>query len=152
MPVRPAISRMLRRAASSNSSSVATGAVVVKAWQVVVPDGEQIVEEASRAVAGIGAVLVLDLLREDPLLQPRQKMLAERADHPGLREVDMAVDEARQDQPVADRRDRQARVPRRDLVVRAEVGDPAVLDDQQPIGEEARGVLLPCRHASRDRR
>ena len=34
-------------------------------------------------------------------------------------------------------------VPRGDLVVRAEVGDPAVLDDQQPIGVDARRFTLP---------
>jgi len=34
-------------------------------------------------------------------------------------------------------------VPRGDLVMRAEVGDPAVLDDQQPIGVEARRFTLP---------
>ena len=34
-------------------------------------------------------------------------------------------------------------MPRGDLVVRAEVGDPAVLDDQQPIGVEARRFLPP---------
>jgi hypothetical protein len=33
-------------------------------------------------------------------------------------------------------------VPRGDLVMRAEVGDPAVLDDQQPIGVEARRFTL----------
>ncbi|MEY9702743.1 hypothetical protein ABIE71_005486 [Bradyrhizobium diazoefficiens] len=37
IPVRPAITRMLRLLASSNSSSVATGEELVKAWQVVVP-------------------------------------------------------------------------------------------------------------------
>ena len=37
MPVRPAITRMLRRAASSKNSSVETGLLVVNAWQVVVP-------------------------------------------------------------------------------------------------------------------
>jgi len=52
MPVRPAISRTLRRAASSNSSSVAAGAVVVKAWQVVVPEASKLSKNrpaASRA-------------------------------------------------------------------------------------------------------
>jgi hypothetical protein len=34
-------------------------------------------------------------------------------------------------------------VPRGDLVMRAEVGDPAVLDNQQPIGVEARRFTLP---------
>ena len=34
-------------------------------------------------------------------------------------------------------------MPRGDLVMRAEVGDPAVLDDQQPIGVEARRFTLP---------
>ena len=35
-------------------------------------------------------------------------------------------------------------MPRGDLVMRAEVGDPAILDDQQPIGVEARRFALPC--------
>jgi hypothetical protein len=34
-------------------------------------------------------------------------------------------------------------VPRGDLVMRAEVGDPAVLDDQQPIGVVTRRFTLP---------
>jgi len=33
---------MLRRAGSSNSSSVAADAVVVKAWQVVVPEARRL--------------------------------------------------------------------------------------------------------------
>jgi hypothetical protein len=37
MPVRPAITRMLRRLASSNNSSVETGEELVNAWHVVVP-------------------------------------------------------------------------------------------------------------------
>jgi hypothetical protein len=56
--------------------------------------GQQIVEEPPRRLTGVGAVLELDLLREHPLLQPRQQMLAERADHPGLRKMHVAVDEA----------------------------------------------------------
>ncbi len=79
-------------------------------------------------------------------------MLAERAEHPGLRKMHVAVDEAGHDQPVADGRDRQPGVPRGDLVVRAEVGDQAVLDDQQPVGVEARRFTLQYRHAARDRR
>ena len=55
----------------------------------------------------------------------------------------VAVDEAGQDQPVADGRDDQPCVARGDLVMRAQVGDPAVLDDQQPIGVEARRFTLP---------
>jgi hypothetical protein len=54
----------------------------------------------------------------------------------------VAVDEAGQDQLVGDGRDDQPCVPRGDLVMRAEVGDPAVLDDQQPIGVEARRFTL----------
>ena len=55
----------------------------------------------------------------------------------------MPVDEARHDQPVLDGRDRQPGVPRGDLVVRAEVGDQPVLDDEQPVGVEARRFTLP---------
>ena len=69
-------------------------------------------------------------------------MLAERTEHPGLRKMHVAVDEAGQDQPVGDGRDDQSCVPRGDLVMRAEVGDPAILDDQQPIGVEARRFTL----------
>jgi hypothetical protein len=46
------------------------------------------------------------------------------------------------DQPVGDGRDDQPCVPRGDLVMRAEVGDPAVLDDQKPVGVEARRFTL----------
>ena len=70
-------------------------------------------------------------------------MLAERAEYPSLRKMHVTVDEAGYDQPVADGRDRQSGMPRGDLVVLAEVGDVAVLDDQQPIGVEARRVTLP---------
>src|SRR4051794_20562011 len=68
-------------------------------------------------------------------------MLAERAEHPGLRKMHVAVDEAGQDQPVADGRDDQPCVPRGDLVMCAKVGDPAVLDDE-PIGVVARRFTL----------
>jgi hypothetical protein len=47
-----------------------------------------------RRLARVGAVLELDLLREHPLLQPRQQMLAECAEHPGLRKMHVTVDEA----------------------------------------------------------
>ena len=50
MPVRPAISRMLRRAASSKSSSVDTGLLVVKAWQVVVPPASRSSKKCFAAV------------------------------------------------------------------------------------------------------
>ena len=39
---------------------------------------------------------------------------------------------------------RQARVPSSHAFVRSEVGDPPVLDHQQPIDEEARRILLPA--------
>ena len=69
-------------------------------------------------------------------------MLAEGAERAGLREVDVAVDEARQDQPVADRRDREACMARRDCCVVAEIDDPPVLDHQESVGVEACCFLL----------
>ena len=54
----------------------------------------------------------------------------------------VAVDEAGQNQAVAERRDGEPRMPSGDLVMRTEVGDPAVLDDQQPVGVEARRFTL----------
>ena len=69
-------------------------------------------------------------------------MFAERAEHPGLRKMHVAVDETGQDQPVGDGRDDQPYVPRGDLVMRSEVGDPAVLHDQKPVGVEARRFTL----------
>ena len=104
--------------------------------------GQQVVEEALGAVPGVGAVGVFHLLREDPVLQPRQELLAEGAEHARLREVDVAVDEARHDDAVLDVLHREPAVPPGDLIVGAEVGDPAVLDDQQAVGMEARRVLF----------
>src|SRR5206468_12625605 len=73
---------------------------------------------------------------------PRQQMLAERADHAHLREVDMAVDEARQDQSLADVPDLEAGMSARHLAERPEVGDPPPVDHQQAIGMEAGGRLF----------
>jgi hypothetical protein len=50
MPVRPVMTRMLRRAASSKNSSVATGLVVVNAWQVVVPPASKLSKKCLAAV------------------------------------------------------------------------------------------------------
>ena len=50
MPVRPAMTRMLRRAASSKNSSVDTGLVVVNAWQVVVPPASKLSKKYLAAV------------------------------------------------------------------------------------------------------
>jgi hypothetical protein len=140
MPVRPAISRTLRRLVEQllgggrrgRGEGLASGRA----------RGQQIVEEPPSRLTGVGAVLELDLLREHPLLQPRQQMFAERAEHPGLRKMHVAVDETGQDQPVGDGRDDQPYVPRGDLVMRSEVGDPAVLHDQKPVGVEARRFTL----------
>jgi hypothetical protein len=63
---------------------------VVKAWQVVVPEASKLSKNR---------------------LAPRQQVLAERADHPRLREVGVTVDEARQDQPPAHLGHSQPRMP-----------------------------------------
>ncbi len=54
----------------------------------------------------------------------------------------MAVDEARQDQPIANLPDLEARVPGRHRVERAEVGNATLVDHQQAIGLKAGGRLL----------
>src|SRR5262245_61312715 len=90
----------------------------------------------------MSAILVFQLLWKYPGLQPGQKLLAERTEHPGLREMDVAVDEAGQDQPVPDGRDVEGVVPPDHVPVWAEIGDPAVLDHQQPIAMKARRLLL----------
>ena len=100
MPVRPAITRMSRRAASSKNSSVETGLLVVNAWQVVVPPASRASKKCLAAVARVVAVAVLELLGEDPGLQPVEQLVAVGAEDAHLREVDVPVDEAGQDQAV----------------------------------------------------
>ena len=103
-------------AASSNSSSVDDRRGRGEGLAGGRARGQQVVEEVPRRLAGVVAVLVLQLLREDPVLQPRQQLLAERAEHPRLRKVDVAVDEARQisrSRMCVTSRPRAARRPRR---------------------------------------
>ena len=61
-------------------------------------------------VARVVAVAVLQLLGEDPGLQPVEQLVAVGAQDAHLREVDVPVDEAGQDQAVLQVGDRQAGV------------------------------------------
>ncbi len=54
----------------------------------------------------------------------------------------MAVDEARQDQSLADVADREAGMPPRHLVEGAEIGNAPIVDHQQTVGLEAGGRLF----------
>ncbi len=143
---------MLRRAASSNSSSVATGEARVNAWQVVVPRGQQGVEEALRALARRSCGRRTSSPRDRPtLLQPRQQLLAEGAEHAGLRQVDVPIDEAGHDDAILDVGDREAGVtrapPARDG---AEIGDAAVVLTTRMAVSRGSGAasLSRCRRVS----
>ncbi len=104
--------------------------------------GKQRIQEAIHAVARIVAVPVFQLLGKDPLLQPGQKLLAIGADDPGLRQVDMAVDEAGKDDPIPDVGRLKARMARRHGFIGAEIVDQAVGHDQEAVLMEARCVRL----------
>ena len=104
--------------------------------------GQEIVEKAPRAFTGVVAILVFQLLGKYPLLQPRQQLLAECADHPRLRKMDMAVDEARQDQPLADVANIETGMPARHFVERSEIGNAPIVDHQQAVGMKAGGCLF----------
>ena len=54
------------------------GCCVVKAWQVVVPPASRASKKRSAAVARVVAVAVLQLLGEDPVLEPVEQLLADR--------------------------------------------------------------------------
>lgn len=54
----------------------------------------------------------------------------------------MTVDETGRDDPVVDDRDLEVGMIACDVGERAERDDDPVLDDEKPIGEEARGLLL----------
>ena len=105
MPVRPAITRMSRRAASSKNSSVETGLLVVNAWQVVVPPASRASKKCPAAVARRS--------RGRGTSAPRGRSSSGASRGAGSRRrrgcapagMDVPVDEAGQDQPVRDVRD-----------------------------------------------
>src|SRR5262249_27214053 len=92
--------------------------------------------------ARVLAIAVLQLFREDPLLEPVKELIAVGAEHAHLREMDVAVDEAGEDQVVREVRDLEAGVPPRHVGEGAEVLDGAVLDDKEPVADEAGRLLL----------
>ena len=142
MPVRPAITRMSRRAASSKNSSVDTGLLVVNARQVVVPPASRASKKYRAAVRRVVAVLVFLFFGEDPGLQPIQQLGAVGPEDAHLRKVDVPVDEPRENQPVLQVGDRKVGVSRRDVGECAKILDNSILDDEQPIADEAGSVLL----------
>ena len=105
----------------------------------------ELVEEEARdggAVGGIGEALLLD---EGVGVQPVEQLRAIGGDHLGLGQMDVGVDQARQDQAVGvvlDRRGR--RQGREKLVSRADRFDAAVRDHQDAVLEVpvARGCRM----------
>ena len=98
----------------------------------------QFIEEkfgVARGVRGIGEFLLLD---EGVFLQPFEQLRAVGRDHLGLREMDVRVDESRQDQGVGENLHRYAgRQPRRDVVRRPDRFDPAVFHQDDAVFDEA---------------
>lgn len=103
---------------------------------------QQRIKEADRALARIVGILVAQFLRDHPLLQPGQQLLAIGADHARLGKVNMAVDEAGQDEPVGIMGDRKIRIGRGDLREGPEGADDAVFHHQEAVGQEAGGLFL----------
>ena len=75
-------------------------------------------------------------------MQPVEELVSIGAEHAHLREVNVSVDEARQDEPVLDVGRSHAGVAFRHVGERTEVGDQPVLDDEKPVVEETSGLGL----------
>jgi len=97
---------------------------------------EALREKDSRDFARMPAVAKALLGDEGISLEPVEELRSAGADDRRLREVDVAVDESRRDQRIlAEVLDaRAARKPRADLSRRADLGDPAVGDDDDRVG------------------
>ena len=105
---------------------------------------QQFLDENLRDVLGMGLVGELALAGEGVGVEPVQQLFAISADHAGLRQVDMRVDQAWGDQRVLIMGDFDLGGQARQQVMGVAQGaDPAVVDDQQAVFEILVGRLDP---------
>ena len=103
--------------------------------------GDQPVEEFLRRGRGVAAVAIAGLFRKGKAAQPVEQILSRRRQHAVLGEVDMGIDEARQDQAVAEVIDRARAIGLRQGAMRAAPQDaPVIADDDSTLA--ARGHIL----------
>ncbi|MNO91496.1 hypothetical protein D3C76_830420 [compost metagenome] len=103
---------------------------------------QQFLEEDLRHLVGVALVGELLFAGEGVGVQPVQQLFAVGADHAGLREVDVGVDEARGDQRVLVMLDRDIGVQGRQQFGGVAYGaDAAVVDYQQAVLEVLMGSL-----------
>ena len=111
------------------------------------PVAQELVEEEARTFRRVGRVAELLLLDEGVLLQPVQQLRAVRGDDARLREVDVRVDQPRQDElvrvAVHRRPGREARQELRRVPDRL---DHPVADQDHPVREVAVPVLGEAQH------
>src|SRR5690606_24993116 len=81
-------------------------------------------------------------LGKDRELQPVEQLLAEGAQHAGLRKMDVAVDETGQDEPVFDMSDFDTCVLGGQFVIRTEGFDDSVLENEEAVSLKAGGFVL----------
>ena len=122
-----------RRPAAANSSSMAGAKCEPNTSALVVPDGHQAVDELRGHRARVGPVGQLALLGQRAPLEPVEQRQAEAADRPDLREVDVGVDEAGEQQPAVQAGDRLAGVRGAQRGQRAAGRDHAVPDQQRAV-------------------
>jgi hypothetical protein len=109
---------------------------------------QQFLDEDVRDFFGVGLVGELAFAREGVSVEPIQQLLAIGADHAGLRQVDVGVDQARCDQRILVMGDVDIGGQRRQQIAGMAQGtDLAVIDHQQAVFEILIGGFDP--HFSR---
>ena len=103
---------------------------------------QELVEEETRIAGAMGRICKLLFLDEGVFSQPFEKLRAEAPDHLGLREMDVRIDEARQDEVGAMILDRRAVRQRGDERPRfTRLSHEAVFDDQRAVFDIVPGPL-----------